>query len=107
MRQSGCRQLISDLLKYSRVATRPEPLDTVDLREAVMEVISDLELRIERLGANVEVFELPAIKAEKSQIRQLFQNLIANALKFHGEEQPHIKIYSQRTDHELPDIRGR
>ena len=56
------QQFIRDLLKYSRVATRPEPLDTVDLREAVMEVISDLELRIERMGANVEVFELPAIK---------------------------------------------
>ena len=94
------QQFIVDLLKYSRVATRPEPLDTVDLREAVMEVISDLELKIERLGANVEVFELPAVKAEKSQIRQLFQNLIANALKFHGEEQPHIKIYSRRTDHD-------
>ena len=45
-------QLIRDLLKYSRVATRPEPLETVDLREAVMEVISDLELKIERLRAN-------------------------------------------------------
>ncbi len=94
------QQFIRDLLKYSRVATRPEPLETVDLREAVMEVISDLELKIERLGADVEVFELPAVKAEKSQIRQLFQNLIANALKFHGEEQPHIKIYSRRTDHD-------
>lgn len=94
------QQLIGDLLKYSRVAARPEPLDTVDLREAVMEVISDLEPRIERLGANVEVFDLPAIKAEKSQIRQLFQNLMVNALKFHGDNQPHIKIYSQRTDHD-------
>src|SRR5208283_4375135 len=94
------QQLIRDLLKYSRVATRSEPQDTVALREAVMEVISDLELKIERLGANVEVFELPAIKGEKSQICQLFQNLIANALKFHGEEQPHIKIYSRRTDHD-------
>ena len=94
------QQFIGDLLKYSRVAARPEPLDTVDLREAVMEVISDLELKIERLGANVEVFELPAIKAEKSQIRQLFQNLMVNALKFHGDNQPHIKIYSQRTDHD-------
>ncbi len=94
------QQFIRDLLKYSRVATHPEQLDTVDLREAVMEVISDLELIIQRLGADVEVFELPAFKVEKSQIRQLFQNLIANALKFHGEEQPHIRIYSQRTDHD-------
>jgi PAS domain S-box-containing protein len=92
------QQFISDLLKYTRVATRPEPSDTVDLREAVMEVISDLELKIERLGANVEVFELPAVQGEESQIRQLFQNLIANALKFHGEEQPRIKIYSRPTD---------
>jgi PAS domain S-box-containing protein len=94
------QQLIRDLLKYSRVATRSGPQDTVALREAVMEVISDLELKIERLGANVEVFDLPAIKGEKSQICQLFQNLIANALKFHGEKQPHIKIYSRRTDHD-------
>jgi two-component system, chemotaxis family, sensor kinase Cph1 len=94
------QQLIRDLLKYSRVATRSEPQDTVALREAVMEVISDLELKIERLGANVEVFDLPAIKGAKSQICQLFQNLIANALKFHGEKQPHIKIYSRRTDHD-------
>ncbi|MGO9374382.1 MAG: sensor histidine kinase [Syntrophobacteraceae bacterium] len=94
------QQLIGDLLKYSRVAARPEPLDTVDLREAVAEVISDLEPRIVRLGANVEVFDLPAIKAGKSQIRQLFQNLMVNALKFHGNDQPHIKIYSQRTDHD-------
>ncbi len=92
------QQLIRDLLKYTRVAAHLGHPYTVDLREAVMEVISDLELKIERFGANVEVFELPAVKGEKSQIRQLFQNLIANALKFHGEEQPHIKIYSMRTD---------
>jgi signal transduction histidine kinase len=52
------------------------------------------------LGANVEVFELPVIKAEKTQIRQVFQNLIANALKFHREEKTHIKIYSRQTDRE-------
>jgi two-component system, chemotaxis family, sensor kinase Cph1 len=94
------QQLISDLLKYSRVANSDEPLETVELRETVMDVISDLELGIERSGASVEVFELPALKGEESQIRQLFQNLIANALKFHGEKQPHIKIYSRRTDHD-------
>jgi len=96
------QQFIRDLIKYTRVAARPEPLDTVDLREAVMEVISDLEIKIERVGANIEVFELPAVKGEKSQIRQLFQNLIANALKFHGEEQSHIRIYSRPTDHDCP-----
>ncbi len=93
------QQLIGDLLKYSRVATRPESLDTVDFRETVTEVVSDLELKIKRLGADVEVSELPVIKAEKSQIYQLFQNLIANSLKFHRDDRPHIKIYSRPTDH--------
>jgi PAS domain S-box-containing protein len=91
-------ELIRDLLKYSRVATRAEPLETVDLEEAVMEVIADLEIRIKRSGANVEVLELPVVKAVKSQMRQLFQNIISNALKFHGEEQPRIRIRSQFTD---------
>ena len=50
------QQLISDLLKYSRVATRPEPPDTVDLREAVLEVVSDLEIKIKRLGAECRNF---------------------------------------------------
>ena len=94
------QQLIGDLLKYSRVSTRPEPLGDVDFREAVVEVVSDLELKIQRLGANVEVLELPVIKAEKSQIYQLFQNIIANSLKFHRDDRPHIKIYSRRTDHD-------
>jgi PAS domain S-box-containing protein len=92
--------LIADLLKYSRVATRSEPLGDVDLREAVIEVVSDLEIKIQRLGADVEVLELPVIKAAKSQIYQLFQNLIANSLKFHRDDLPHIKIYSRRTDND-------
>lgn len=90
---------IRDLLNYSRVATRPPgPLETVNLREAVMGVISDLELNIQRLGANVEVSELPVVKGIKSQMHQLFQNLVSNALKFHGEEQPRIRIRSQCAD---------
>jgi light-regulated signal transduction histidine kinase (bacteriophytochrome) len=76
------------------------PVGNVDLRKAVMEVISDLELKIERTGADVEVSDLPAIEAEKSQMHQLFQNLIANSLKFRGDEQLHIKIYSLQADHE-------
>jgi light-regulated signal transduction histidine kinase (bacteriophytochrome) len=93
-------QFIQDLLKYSRLAGGINPVGNVDLREAVMEVISDLELKIERTGADVEVSDLPAIEAEKSQMHQLFQNLIANALKFRREEQLHIKIYSRSTDNE-------
>ncbi len=97
---SRMRQLIHDLLKYSRLATRAEPLDKVDLRNAVVDVISDLGLNIGRTGAAVDISDLPTIEAEPSQMRQLFQNLIANALKFRSEEKPHIRVYSRRNDHE-------
>ena len=56
--------LIRDLLNYSRLATLSEPLDTVDLREAVKEAVSDLELRVKRAGAVLDVSELPVISAE-------------------------------------------
>jgi PAS domain S-box-containing protein len=94
------RQLLSALLNYSRLTTRCEPLGTIDLRDAVMGAISDLELKIERAGAIVDVSDLPTIEAEPSQMRQLFQNLIGNALKFQGKAKPQIRIYSHRSDHE-------
>jgi signal transduction histidine kinase len=56
----------------------------VDLREVVDDVISDLEVRIEQTGARVEVGFLPIIDADAGQMRQLLQNLISNALKFHA-----------------------
>lgn len=93
-------KLIRDLLSYSRLATQCEPLDTIDLQNAVMDAVSDLELKIKRAGAIVDVSDLPKIVAEPSQMRQLFQNLIANALKFRGKEKPQIRIYSRRSDHE-------
>lgn len=58
----------------------------------------EFELKIKRAGASVEILELPAIEAEKSQIRQLFQNLISNSLKFHREEKPRIRIYARQVD---------
>lgn len=74
--------LIQDLLKLSRITSRAQPFAQCDLNVIVREVISDLEIAIEQSHAEVEVRPLPVIQADPLQMRQLFQNLIANALKF-------------------------
>lgn len=78
-------QLIEGLLDLARVETRAQPFEPTDLKRAVNEVLSDLETRIEQKEAKVHVSELPTIDADPLQIRLLFQNLIANGLKFHAE----------------------
>lgn len=77
------RRLIDDLLTFSRVISRTEPFAPVDLNKVTREVLGDLEVRIEKSGATVNVGELPTIEADPLHMRQLLQNLIGNALKFH------------------------
>ena len=85
--------LINDLLTFSRLSTRSQPFVSVDLNVILKEVLSDLEINIESTKARIEVVNLPNIEAEPTQMRQLFQNLIANAIKFRKEsESPVIKI---------------
>ena len=88
--------LIEDLLTLSRITTRAQPFVKVNLARVTQEVLSDLEIRIAQTAARVEIGELPTIEADSLQMRQLLQNLIGNALKFHRKtEPPLIKIYSQ------------
>ena len=82
--------LIHDLLAYSRVTTRAQPFAPVSLRTVTQEVLSDLELRIEKSGARVEVGALPTIHADPLQMRQLLQNLLSNALKFQRPGTPPV-----------------
>jgi PAS domain S-box-containing protein len=77
--------LIKDLLEYSQVTLRPEPPRPVDLGVVVSEVLGDLEERIRLTNGTVRVGPLPTILGSPFQMRQLFQNLIANALKFHPD----------------------
>lgn len=80
------QSLINDLLTYSRITTKAQPFTQVDLVTAAREVVSDLEVRIEQTGGRVEVDGLPTLDADPLQIRQLLQNLIGNALKYHRPE---------------------
>ena len=90
--------LIRDLLALSRVATQPRPFERVDLGAVVHGVLSDLESRIEGLRGRVDVGPLPVVMGDRLQMRQLFQNLIGNALKFHKpDEPPRVTVLAEYT----------
>lgn len=82
------RLLINDLLTYSRVTTKGRPFEPCDLAAVAKDVVSDLQVRIEETNAKVEFTDLPTIDADVVQMRQLFQNVISNAIKYHKDGVP-------------------
>jgi PAS domain S-box-containing protein len=89
--------LIDDLLAYSRVNSRGKPFGEVDLGQVVGSVLDDLEARLEASGGAVEVGTLPRIQADATQLRQMLQNLIANALKFRAPDRaPLVRIHAEQ-----------
>jgi PAS domain S-box-containing protein len=82
------KKLIEDLLRYSRVSSLAPEMEPANLEEIVNEVLLDLEVSIERTKGVIEIKHLPTIEVDKTQMRQLFQNLISNALKFHNKSEP-------------------
>jgi light-regulated signal transduction histidine kinase (bacteriophytochrome) len=84
------QRLINDLLDFSRVTHRGREFEPVDLGQVTEEVIADLEARVLELNAQVDVAGLPVIEADRMQMRQLMQNLVGNALKFHREGAPPV-----------------
>jgi PAS domain S-box-containing protein len=86
------KTLINDLLKFSRVGTATEERVQVDCNAVVQNVMKVYEQKINDNHATITVSPLPDIKANKSQVEQLFQNLIGNALKYRGKEAPYITI---------------
>lgn len=95
------RALIQDLLAYSRVTTKVRPFEPVDLAALTEAITSDLTVRLEETGGCIELGELPVVEADSMQMRQLFQNLIDNGLKFHRDNQPPVvKVYLKKASEE-------
>ncbi len=87
--------LINDLLAYSRVSTTGQNFQQSDLNEILDRVKANLKIAIEEAGAEIHSDVLPQLKVEKTQILQLFQNLITNAIKFRSDKPPIIRISVQ------------
>lgn len=88
--------LIEDLLAYSRAGGRRDVMQTVDVAEVVNTGLKNLALRIEEAQGQVQVGSLPKVTGDPTQLLQLFQNLLSNALKFRGEVQPVIEVQAWR-----------
>lgn len=98
---SGAKRMqtmINDLLEYSRLNTKNKRFLETDMNEVITDVIDLLKLTIQTENAEIRFNDLPIIIADKPQMVQLFQNLIANALKFRSKESPVINIGFEEKD---------
>lgn len=89
-------RVIEDLLEYSRVDTRDLEAVRVEPDEVVSEVLEDLSVSIEEAGAKVEVGSIPPVVADRTQLRQVLQNLVSNAIRFQDEPPVRVSIDGRR-----------
>jgi PAS domain S-box-containing protein len=88
--------MIDDLLAFSRVETRGKEFAAVDVEEVLEDVVKGLEVSIAGSGAEITSEPLPTVWADRAQLAQLFQNLVANAIKFKGKERPRVHIGAEK-----------
>ncbi|HEY9847297.1 MAG TPA: GAF domain-containing protein, partial [Candidatus Caenarcaniphilales bacterium] len=96
---SRMRTLINDLLTYSRVGKQAKPFELTDCTAIVNRTITTLKLAIAESNARVIYKLLPTVMADPTQLTQLFQNLIGNAIKFRSQGPPEIVIEAERQEH--------
>ncbi len=89
------QQLIQDLLSYSRLTTQGRPLELIGCQDACNIAMVNLGQSIGDSGAIVNVGALPEVRADATQLAQLFQNLIGNAIKYRNERPPEIQVYAK------------
>src|SRR3712207_8590178 len=92
--------IIEGLLAYSRVRAEDTELRPVELGPVVARAVADLKAAIDESGATVTYDGLPTVSGDPLQLSQVFQNLIANALKFRSEETPRVDVTAAHHDEE-------
>ncbi|WP_254762979.1 PAS domain S-box protein [Natrinema marinum] len=90
------REMIDGLLEYSRVDTQGDPFEPVDLEALLEEVLADLRVQIEESEAEITIGRLPRVNGDDSQLRQVLQNLLSNAITYSGDEPPQIHVDADR-----------
>ena len=94
------QQLINDLLAYSRIGTKKAPPEPVDTHAALDEALRNLSVTITENSAIITNGDLPVVQVDPTQVVQLFQNLISNAIKFHSDKLPLIHVSAIGNEHE-------
>jgi two-component system, sensor histidine kinase and response regulator len=85
-------RLIHDLLEYSRAGRSQQPLEPVDMQSVLTQATANLEAAIRQREARIEVGPMPAVAGDQTQLVELFQNLIGNAVKFCRDETPRVRV---------------
>ncbi|NHN46291.1 PAS domain S-box protein [Halostella sp. JP-L12] len=92
------RDMIEGLLEYSRVDTRGDPFEPVELNDVLADVRDDLQVKIEESDAAIAADDLPRVNGDASQLNQVFQNLLSNAIEYSGDAPPRIRVAADRAD---------
>ena len=90
------QRLIDGLLVYGRIGRSGTAFEEVELDGVLRRVVEDLDVRVDESEATVLVDDLPTVCGDRTQLEQLFQNLLLNALKFHGDTPPHVEVGAAR-----------
>ncbi|MDB5972844.1 MAG: domain S-box-containing protein [Hydrocarboniphaga sp.] len=94
------RGMINNLLDYSRIDASPRPFEVCDMNEVLNLALANLHASIDELEARIECERLPSVMGDPSQLLQLLQNLISNAIKFHADAPPHVHVECKLVDKE-------